>query len=203
MPDRSKVDLHASYAADYAAPRRPCLLTPKPGRYLAVSGRGDPDGAAFQAKVRALYGVAYAVKMAWKRAGRDYGVPRLEGLWWGVGRDRWMIRQARKNWRWRLLLRVPDFVRAADVTAAARQLRARGRGASAGAVRLTRLAEGRCVQVLHVGRYVDEQPTLEAMLAVAQAHGLKYVGRHHEIYLSDPARVKPERLRTILRHPVR
>jgi len=203
MPAAKKLDLYRLHAAEYVAPRTPVLLTLKPARYLAVAGTGDPDAPVFGERVGALYAVAYTVKMARKKAGRDYKVAGLEGLWWGVGGSGWMIQQQRTQWRWKALIRVPDFVTAADVAGAAKQLQARGKGKTAALVKLETLAEGRVVQMLHVGPYVDEGPTMDAMLAFAKSHGMRFTGRHHEIYLSDPHRVKPDKLRTILRHPVR
>ena len=203
MPAARKLDLHQLYAAEYAAPRTPAIVATKPARYLSAAGSGDPSGPAFGEKAGALYAVAYAVKMARKRAGRDFKVAGLEGLWWGVGVSRWMIEADPGKWRWKVLIRMPAFVTAAEVVAAKRQLLARGKPKAIGRVALERLAEGRCVQVLHVGPYMDEGPTLDAMLAFAKAQGLKFSGKHHEIYLSDPQRVRPAKLRTILRHPVR
>ncbi len=202
MPAR-KLDLYRLYAAEYAAPRAPALVATKPGRYLAIAGSGDPNAPAFGEKVGALYAVAYAVKMARKKAGRDFKVAGLEGLWWGVGGNGWMIEQPRDGWRWKILIRMPAFVTAAEVSAAAKRLLAKGKAKAIGRVTLERLAEGRSVQMLHVGPYAREGPTMDAMLAFATSKGLKYTGRHHEIYLSDPGRTPPAKLRTILRHPVR
>ena len=199
----TKVDLYKLHAAEYVAPRAPAIVATRPARYLVASGSGDPNAPAFGEKVGALYAVAYTVKMTRKKAGRDFKVAGLEGLWWGVGGQGWMIDQSRGGWRWKVLIRMPDFVTAAEVSAAAKQLLAKGKGKAIAQVKLERIAEGRCVQMLHVGPYVDEGPTMDAMLAFAKAKGLRFTGKHHEIYLSDPRRVKPEKLRTILRHPVR
>jgi len=198
-----KLDLSKLHAAEYAAPRAPALVAVRPARYLAIAGTGDPGTPAFGEKVAALYAVAYTVKMARHRAGRDYKVAGLEGLWWGVRGSGWLIRRKRDEWRWKMLIRVPPFVTAAHVAAAARQLLAKGKTRAVGRVKLEALSEGRCVQVLHVGPYMDEGPTLDAMLAFAKGRGLRFTGKHHEIYLNDPGRVKPDKLRTILRHPVR
>jgi len=203
MPAARKLDLYKVHAAEYVAPRAPVLITIKPARYLAIAGTGDPDAPAFGEKVGALYAVAYTVKMARKKAGRDYKVAGLEGLWWGVGGSGWMIHQKCAQWRWKAVIRVPDFVSAADVAAAVKQLLARGKPKTVAQVKLETMDEGRVVQMLHLGPYMDEGPTMDAMLAFAKDHGMKFTGRHHEIYLSDPHRVKPEKLRTILRHPVR
>jgi len=203
MAAARKLDLYRLHAAEYVAPRTPRLVETRPAKYLAIAGSGDPNGAGFSEKVGALYAVAFTVKMAWKKAGRDYKVAGLEGLWWGVGRGEWMIDQARAEWRWKVLIRVPDFVSAKDVTAAAKALLTRGKPKAVANVKLETLRQGRCVQMLHVGPYLNEGPTMDAMLAFAKAQGLRFTGRHHEIYLSDPRRVKAEKLRTILRHQVR
>jgi len=203
MPAARKVDLHRLHASEYIAPRTPHLVETKPARYLTITGAGDPDGPAFAENVGALYAMAYTVKMSRKKAGRDFKVAALEGLWWGVGGAQWMIEQLRTQWRWKLLIRLPDFVAARDVAAAKRDLLARGKGNAIARVKLETLHEGRSVQMLHVGPYMNEGPTMDAMLAFARAKGLKFTGRHHEIYLSDPRRVKPAKLRTILRRPVR
>jgi hypothetical protein len=203
MPAAKKLDLYKLHAAEYAAPRTPTLVATKPSKYLAIAGSGDPDGPAFGEKAGALYAVAFTVKMARKKAGRDYKVAGLEGLWWGVSQGQWLIEQARHQWRWKLVIRAPEFVTAKEVAAAQQALLAKGKAKTVAQVKLETLREGRCVQVLHVGPYMNEGPTMDAMLAFAKANGLRFTGRHHEIYLSDPRRVKAEKLRTILRHPVR
>jgi hypothetical protein len=204
MATAQKLDLYKLHAAEYVAPRRPALIVTKPGRYLTIAGKGDPNGPLFGEKVGALYAMAFTIKMGKKQAGQDYKVAGLEGLWWGAGgSSQWMIEQPRGAWRWKLMIRLPDFVTAKCVTMAARMLKEKGKGKDIANVKLERIAEGRCVQMLHVGPYTDEGPTMDAMLAFAKANGLAFTGRHHEIYLSDPRRVNPEKLRTILRHPVK
>lgn len=172
-----------------------------PARYLSVSGRGDPNGPGFGAAVGALYGVAFTIKMAKKAAKKDYVVAKLEGLWWGGRRGKLLIDSPRSTWRWKLLIRVPTFVGAADLARARRELLRRGK--SGGSVRLEVLREGRVVQLLHLGPYDREQESLGRMEEFARARHLHFAGRHHEIYLSDPRRVAPAKLRTILRRPVR
>lgn len=202
MPSAKKLDLYKLHAAEYVAPRSPSLVATKPGRYLAISGAGDQDGPAFGEKVGALYAMAYTIKMGKKQLGQDYKVAGLEGLWWAAGGSAKLMTTRRDAWRWKLLIRVPDYIKAGCLTMAARMLLAKGKGKAVAEVKLERIAEGRCVQMLHVGPYATEGVTIEAMLELAKAHGLRFTGRHHEIYLSDPRRVRPEKLRTILRHPV-
>ena len=122
-----------------------------------------------------------------------------EGLWWGGGPGD--AAEQRKAWRWKLLMRVPDFVAVADVRRAAAALAARGRDGAG--VALETFARGRAVQVLHLGPYANEPATLARLEAFATEAGLAFTGPHHEIYLSDPTRTAPARLRTILRHAVR
>jgi hypothetical protein len=189
-----KLDLYAKHKADYAAPRKPILLTIPSARYLAISGKGRPPHPEFDAAIGALYNVAFTVKMARKFAGRDYTVSKLEGLWPGL---------PPKPWRWQLLIRVPSFITAAEVKGGITGLIAKGKPRTVAKVTLITLVEGRCVQMLHVGPYDQEEPTLALMRDHAIAQGTRTRGVHHEIYLSDPRRVPPERLKTILRVPVR
>jgi hypothetical protein len=202
MSAARKLDLYKLHAAEYAAPKRPTLLSTRPGRYLTIAGAGDPNGPGFADKVGALYAMAYTIRMGKKRLGQDYKVAGLEGLWWAAGGAAGMMTRRRDEWRWKLLIRVPDFVRTRCVTMAARMLREKGKGKAVAAVRLERIAEGHCIQMLHVGPYAAEAATVDTMLEFAEANGLRFTGRHHEIYLSDPRRVKPEKLKTILRYPV-
>jgi hypothetical protein len=196
-----KLDLNRRHKGEYVAPRNPALVRVGPARYLSVSGRGDPNGPGFGAAVGALYGVAFTIKMAKKAAKKDYVVTKLEGLWWGGKRGRLLIDAPRRTWRWKVLIRVPTFVTAPDLVRAKRELVRRGK--SGGTVRLESLREGRVVQLLHVGPYDREHESLGRMEEFARARGVRLTGRHHEIYLSDPRRVAPARLRTILRRPVR
>jgi len=177
-------------------------VTVGPARYLAIAGRGAPGSAAFAQALSALYAVAFTIKMAKKFAGQDYLVMKLEGLWWGQRRGRWLIDEPQHLWRWQLMIRVPSFVTPRDRRAALRRLAERGKDPSARRVKLETLREGRCVQMLHVGPYDQEHGSLELMQDLAGAAQVRFRGRHHEIYLSDPRRVPPPRLKTILRQPV-
>jgi len=205
MPTASKLDLYKLHAAEYVKPKRPVLVATKPARYLAVDGSGDPNGPAFGAAVGALYAMAWTIKMGKKRLGQDFKVAGLEGLWWcpGAKPGEWMVDGSKASWRWKILIRMPDSVKARCLLMAAQLLKEKGRDKGVRAVKLERIAEGKCVQMLHVGPYMDEGRTMNAMLAFAKEQGLRFTGRHHEIYLSDPRRVKPEKLKTILRHPVK
>lgn len=203
MPSLTKFDLFKERKADYAAPKRPVLVEILPARYLSISGHGEAGGREFQAQIGALYNVAFAAKMAAKTGGRDYVISKMEGLWWGENPDEVLMGQQRTIWNWKLLIRTPDFVSEADIAEARSKLTEKGKSPEAAQVRLEMLEEGRCVQMLHVGPYTAEAPALQAMRDFVIAQGLALHGLHHEIYLSDPRRTPPAKLRTILRHPVR
>lgn len=181
----------------------PALVKLRPARYLAISGTGAPEGDAFQSAVGALYAFAYTIKMSRQKAGRpSFPVSKLEGLWWvDDPADGWRT-EPRSAWHWQVLIRVPSFVRDADLCAARAALVARKHAAADARVELVSLAEGESVQVMHTGPYATEAESIAKMDAFAREHGRRFAGKHHEIYLGDPRRTAPERLRTILRHPV-
>ena len=204
MPTRThdKLDLYKLHKAEYAAPKKPALIETKPALFLAIDGRGGPGDETFQAKVAGLYGLAYTAKFNSKLAGRDYVVCKLEGLYWTGDGTSSLDDTPKDQWCWKLLMRVPDFITAGHLEDARRILRDRGKEGDFDDVVLETIDEGLCVQMLHVGPYEDERATIDAMMSFAEAEGLRPHGRHHEIYLNDPRRVPPEKLRTILRQPV-
>ena len=197
-----KLDLYKLHQAEYSAPRKPALVVTKPANYLTATGQGAPASVEFQEKIGAIYAVAFTIKMAKKFAGQDYKVCHLEGLWSAGQTSANLLAQPPETWNWKLLIRVPEFIRSADVKAAIKTLEEKGKGASADEVRLEKINEGKCVQMLHLGPYATEEETITQMMDFAAQQGLVFHGLHHEIYLSDPRRVPPQRLRTILRHPV-
>lgn len=186
---------------EYKATRKPRLMTFKPSTYLSIDGQGEPGGEAFSDRIGALYGMAWTVKMTRKFGGKqDYTVGKLEAQWWADTPN--FADSPKDQWRWKLMIRTPEFVKKAELKKAVDVLLKRGKSAAVKDVRLETLREGRCVQMLHVGPYEREPETIAIMKAFAEAEGLAFNGRHHEIYLSDPRRVAPEKLKTILRHPV-
>jgi hypothetical protein len=204
MTADNKIDLCKLHKDEYATPRSLVLVTVGNAMYLAVSGRGEPGGPEFTDKVGALYAMAYTIKMTRKFAGlQDYVICKLEGRWWVDGPCQDFARVPRDQWNWRLMIRTPEIVTPSDLRQAATTLIAKGKTPSANQVKLESLKEGLCVQMLHVGPYDREAETIARMKAFAEEKGLQLRGRHHEIYLSDPRRVAPEKLKTILRIPVR
>jgi hypothetical protein len=174
-------------------------------QYLMCDGHGDPNTSPdYTEAIAALFPVAYKLKFASKRdLGRDYVVMPLEGLWWAEDMDSFTTSRDKSRWDWTLMIMVPDWVDQRMFHAAVEQAGAKNRPARLGDIRLESLAEGRCVQTLHVGSFDDEAGVLARMHhQFLPDYGLRLAGKHHEIYLSDFRRVAPERLRTILRQPV-
>jgi hypothetical protein len=197
----AKLDLYKLHKSEYVAPRKPVIVRVKSAQYLTIDGRGAPGGPRFTACIGALYGAAFTIKMTRKFAGKqDYAVCKLEGQWF-FGGDPAEI--PREKWKWKLMIRTPDFVSPKDLKAAVETLLKRGKPREIEEVALEIIDEGDCVQMLHVGPYEKECESMALMRSSAGASGLALGGPHHEIYLSDPRRVPAERLKTILRSPTR
>jgi hypothetical protein len=201
-----KVDLKRTLDA-YQARRGTFRLVDVPDlQYLMVDGHGDPNTSpAYAQALAALYPVAYGLKLASKRElGRDHVVMPLEGLWWAEDMGAFTAARDKSRWDWTMMIMVPDWIGREMFEAAVERVAAKDRPARLDDVRLETLSEGRCVQTLHVGSFDDEAPVLARMHEeFIPGNALRMVGRHHEIYLSDPRRVAPEKLRTVLRQPVR
>ncbi|GAA5052796.1 GyrI-like domain-containing protein [Nocardia callitridis] len=206
MPDESKrpYDLKRELRELYAAKNREWALLDVPEQqFLAIDGAGNPNTAPEYARaVQALYGVAYTLKFAAKRAGSDFVVAPLEGLWWADTYD--AFRNGDKDsWQWTLLICQPAWITTDGITEARDSaLRKKGNEAIA-AVYPRQLREGLCAQVLHVGSYDDEAPVLADLHQnFLEANNLTPTQSHHEVYLGDPRKTAPEKLKTILRQPV-
>ncbi|MCI9857637.1 GyrI-like domain-containing protein [Microbacterium proteolyticum] len=174
-------------------------------RYLMIDGHGDPNTSpAYTQALQALYPVAYTLKFASRRElGRDYVVPPLEGLWWADDMEAFTTARDKSRWDWTMMLMIPEWIDEAMVRAAIDVVGAKGSAGRLDDVRIETLAEGLCVQTLHLGSYDDEADVLEEMhREFIPGRGLHLRGKHHEVYLSDPRKVTPDKLRTILRQPV-
>jgi hypothetical protein len=181
------------------------VLEVPPTQYLCIDGHGDPNTSPqFAAAVSALYPVAYKLKFESKKElGRDYVVMPLEGLWWSSTPANFTSARDKSTWDWTLMIMQPEWITAAMVDSAIAAVRAKDAPARLDDVRFDTVAEGRCVQTLHVGSFDDEAETLaELHDEFIPANGLTMTGKHHEIYFSDFRTVAPEKLRTILRQPV-
>jgi len=178
----------------------PALVDVPPARFLMIDGSGSPDDSAFQDAIAALFSVAYSAKFTLRRmTGEDVKVPPLEGVFSGIEAFGEIERKALE---WTLLLRLPDPIDDELVERARAEVALRRASPALRRIRVERFAEGECAQVLHVGPYSTEPATVALLHDFIHAQGLELRGRHHEIYLGDPRRCAPERLKTILRQPV-
>jgi hypothetical protein len=205
----AKLDLSKQFKELYFPPTTPVLAVVPPLDFLVIDGRGAPGGGAFQDALQALYGAAYTLKFSTKSRdpSRDWKVMPLEALWWVEGVESLGLQavdESRKDdWEWQALIAQPDYVTAAMLDGAREELRRKKKDVPTLAdLRLERIDEGRCAQVMHVGPYDAERPTIEALHAFIAAQGLRVTGHHHEIYLGDPRRTAAERLRTVIRYAV-
>jgi hypothetical protein len=200
-----KIDLKKDLKTLYTAPADGfAVLDIPPLSYFMIDGHGDPNvEAGYREAVEALYAASYTLKFMSKAdLGKDYVVPPLEGLWWAEDWNDFITRR-KDRWSWTLMIMVPLFVvRSMAEAAIARAAGTKNRPALA-RVRFAMLEEGRVVQTLHIGSYDSEGPVLERMHRdFIPSQGLVETGLHHEIYLGDPRKSAPEKLRTILRQPV-
>ena len=199
----TKLDLKKEHLALYSATGQCTIVDVPELAYLMIDGTGDPNAAQeYQDAVSALYSVAYKTKsIARADTGMDHTVMPLEGLWWTDDMAAFSM-DDKSNWHWTMLIAQPDHVSAGHVAGAIEHAATKKKLDGAGAVRLERWAEGRAAQLLHSGPYSDEAPTIDKLHTFIAEAGMSLRGKHHEIYLSDPSRVAPEKLKTIIRQPV-
>ena len=188
--------------------KHPAIVEVPELAFLMLDGRGDPaTSEAYEEALQALYGTAYSLKFALKKQDpeRDFKVAPLEGLWWTDhdAPDLAELQRDRDSWNWTMMIAVPDAVSPEEVAAATEAAARKHPSDALARLRLERLAEGLAAQVMHLGPYAEEAPTIERLHAFVLDQGYELRGRHHEIYLGDPRRTAPERLKTVLRHPVR
>ena len=205
-------DYKKEYMEFYLPKNKPAIVTLPPMNFIAVRGQGDPnqEGGEYQAAMQMLYGVAFTIKMSKMGDHRiegyfDYVVPPLEGFWWQEGIQG--IDYARKDsFQWISVIRLPDFVTQADFDWAKEEATRKKKTDFSKAYFMT-YDEGTCVQCMHLGPYDNEPATVAQMHAFMEAQGYELditdARMHHEIYLSDARKTDPEKLKTVIRHPVR
>ena len=203
----SKVDFKKQQKNLYQPPTSDFVLLEVPAmQFLMIDGKGDPNKApAYKAAVEALYAVSYKLKfMSKQELDKDYTVPPLEGLWWADDMDSFTLNRDKSQWSWTMMIRVPDWI-SADHVDRARKIAGEKKSLPAlSEMRFENYNEGLSVQIMHIGSYDDEGPILEKLHdQYIPGQSLGFNGKHHEIYLSDARRVPAEKLKTVLRQPVR
>lgn len=209
-------DYKKEFKEFYLPPKEPQIVTVPKMQFVAVRGKGNPndEDGEYKAALAVLYAVSYTLKMSKMGDHRiegyfDYVVPPLEGFWWQI-KDGAVVSgfdySDKSSFNWLSVIRLPDFVTQKDfdwakATAAAKK------GLDCSRAELLTLEEGKCVQIMHTGSYDDEPATIKLMddFALANGYALDFFATrlHHEIYLSDPRKTSPEKLKTVIRHPVK
>ena len=205
-------DFKKEYKEFYMPKGKPEIVTVPKMNYIAVRGKGNPneDDGDYKKSIELLYGIAYTIKMSKKGDHKiegyfDYVVPPLEGFWWQDDVDG-IDCSHKENFRWISVIRLPDFVTRSDFEWATEEA-TRKKKMDFSKVEFLTVEEGLCVQCMHTGSYDDEPATVSMMheFIKSQGYALDITDKrlHHEIYLSDPRKVAPEKLKTVIRHPIR
>lgn len=205
-----KLDLANKHKTYYTAKTKPELIEIENAQYVSICGKGDPNDKAFSDRIEALYSTAYALKFIYKAKDKDFVVSKLEGLWWfdevkytGKTIATTSVEVPRSEWEYRLLIRLPEFVTKQDLEIAKETVISKKGIPLAKQIEYYVMNEGKCVQMLHVGPFSTEPETLKEIQKFCDANILTKNGLHHEIYLSDFRKTEPDKLKTILREPIR
>ena len=198
----TKIDLVKENKIYYTAKTKPQMVEFSEIPYLTIEGRGEPARKTFPEAVQVLYPFAYGIKGLCKKSGKDFAVAKLEGLWW-VKSNKPALEVPRQEWYWKLLIRLPDFVTQEITEKAGAEVMKKKKVGLLKDIKFEKMTEGKCFQVLHIGPYATEQETIAEMRKVIEENDFIDNGLHHEIYLSDPRKTPPQRMKTILRQPVK
>jgi hypothetical protein len=203
------VDLKKALKPLFNPPRQPVMVDVPELGYLMIDGHGAPEESAnepsteFQQSFGALFPVVYTIKFRLKKDGLAMPILPLEALWMTSDDGSFSMAVPPSAWRWRAMIAVSDDVTPAVFEDAVAEVRSKkGESEYLARLRFERWREGRCAQVMHVGPYSEERPTIERLHAFIAAEGCRVRGAHHEIYLGDPRRGDPSKLKTVLRQPV-
>lgn len=171
-----------------------------PMNFLMIDGEGDPNTSQdYREAIEALFGMSYTIKFAIKKAGdADYGVMPLEGLWWTDDMTKF-TQDDKSNWKWTAMIMQPSFITVDDVEKAREEIAGKKKLPALSKVRFEKFEEGMSAQILHIGPWSEEAPTIKKLHEFIKEQGYELRGKHHEIYLSDPRKCKPESLKTIIR----
>lgn len=201
-----KVDLKRTLGALYCPPTREVVRVDVPAMgFLMIHGEGDPNTApAYAQAIEALYALSYTLKFAAKKGtlAIDYGVMPLEGLWWADDMSSFATGD-KSGWKWTAMIMQPDFITRQMVDEAAVDVLKKRNPVALSLVRFERLTEGEAAQIMHIGPFSEEGPTIQKVHDFIDASGRQRFGKHHEIYLSDTRKAAPEKWRTIVRQPMR
>ena len=200
-----KLDLKKELKEFYSvSAKEPVIVKVPEQKIISVTGKGSPDSTNFKNAVEALFPVAYKIKFTYKKSGRDYTVMPLEGLWWAEDMQDFSANN-KDTWKWTVFIVQPDFVTQEAFNSAIEEVKAKKDLPTLSNVKFGTIDEGLSVQILHIGSFADEGPTIARLHKFAKNNGFSFDGltqKHHEIYLSDFRKTALEKLRTIIRQPV-
>jgi hypothetical protein len=199
----TKVDFKKTLRELYNPSKKGFHFLEIPGmNFLMLDGQGDPNTSLeYQQAVDALYTMSYGIKFALKSQGFDHIVPPLEGLWWMENMNEFSLAN-KARWEWTMMIMQPEWVTAEWVEKVRNETIKKKSKTTISHVRFELYEEGLVVQTLYTGTYANEAPTIGEMHQIIKTNGYQTYGKHHEIYLGDPRKTSPERLKTILRQPV-
>ena len=171
--------------------------------YLMIDGDGGPNHPTFQNAIEVLFPLSYTLKFMIKKSdiGIDYGVLHLEGLWWADDMSSF-IKDKKDDWKWTLMIMQPELITNEMVVEAVNQVRVKKNPTSLPLVRFESINEGKVAQIMHIGPFSEEGPTVQKLHSFIKDSGKKIIGKHHEVYLSDIRRAAPEKWKTIIRQPM-
>ena len=200
-----KIDLKKQFKHLYQPTHKEFTVVDVPPlKFLMIDGKGNPNTSqAFQEAMQALYGMSYTLKFASKKdLGIDYTVMALEGLWWADDMEAFTV-GAKDTWYWTVMMLQPDHITPEFVEAARTELARKKDVPALPLLRYETFHEGLSVQIMYFGPYADEGPTIARMHAFIQDNGYTFNGKHHEIYIGDLRRSAPEKLKTVIRQPIK
>jgi hypothetical protein len=171
--------------------------------FLMIDGDGGPNHPTFQNAIEVLFPLSYTLKFMIKKSdiGIDYGVLPLEGLWWADDMSSF-IKDKKDDWKWTLMIMQPELITNEMVVEAVNQVRVKKNPTSLPLVRFESINEGKVAQIMHIGPFSEEGPTVQKLHSFIKDSGKKIIGKHHEVYLSDIRRAAPEKWKTIIRQPM-
>lgn len=205
----TKIDLKKEFKELYNASKsKPAMVEVPKLNYLMIDGEGDPNTSIeYQEAMEALFPVSFKIKfISKKEKSQDYVVMPLEGLWWVDNMEDFNV-EDKSGWKWTAMIMQPDFITKSMIKEAMEEVEEKKNPSALSKIRFESLHEGLSAQIMHIGPYSEEGPTVASLHDFIEKEGYEFDGsipgqRHHEIYLSDMRRTKPERLRTIIRQPV-
>lgn len=202
-----KINLQKTDFRYYKAKRTPTLEDLDSYYYLSLSGRCDPKSNQFSSAIEKLYAVAYSMKFLCKAEDLDFVVPKMEGFWWvdgGPEAQHLFPQTPADQWNWKIVIRMPDFVEKDHYERAVQKTQAKNPELiTDDSIKFELINEGLSVQILHIGSYEAEETSIQKVFEFIEQNELEINGYHHEIYLSDPRKTPEEKLKTILRYPVK